>query len=86
MQRASSETLVLDAERSFEPAISRLQLSALPAELWLPVVAGYNARHIGHCRVANFDRVPVEMLVEIRSFREVLVDQCQELFSHISFH
>ena len=36
MQRASSETIVLDAERSFEPAISRPQLSALPAELWRP--------------------------------------------------
>ena len=36
MQRASSETIVLDAERSFEPAISRPQLSALPAEQWRP--------------------------------------------------
>ena len=36
MQRASSETIVLDAERSFEPAISRPQLSALTAELWSP--------------------------------------------------
>ena len=40
MQRASSETIVLDAERSFEPAISRPQLSALPAELWHPLMAG----------------------------------------------
>ena len=36
MQRASSETIVLDAERRFEPSISWPQLSALPAELWRP--------------------------------------------------
>ena len=36
MQRASFETIVLNAERSFEPAISRTQLSELPAELWRP--------------------------------------------------
>ena len=40
MQRASSETIVLDAERSFELAISRPQLSALPAELWRPIARG----------------------------------------------
>ena len=40
MQRASFETIVLDAERSFKPAISRPQLSDLPVELWRP----YNGR------------------------------------------
>ena len=39
MQRASSETIVLDAEHSSEPAISRPQLSALPAELWRPTAS-----------------------------------------------
>ena len=35
MERASSEIIVMDTERGFEPAISRPQLSALPAELRL---------------------------------------------------
>ena len=36
MQRASSETIVMDAERSFETAFSWPQKSALSAELWRP--------------------------------------------------
>ena len=46
MQRASSETLVLDAERSFEPAISRPQLSALPTELCIEVFFCWNTKDI----------------------------------------
>ena len=45
MQRASFETIVLNAERSFEPAISRPQLSALLAELWHPT--SYGAHQVG---------------------------------------
>ena len=46
MQRASSETLVMDAERNFEPTISRSQLSALPAELWRPALGHSTARSL----------------------------------------
>ena len=45
MQRASSESLVADAELSIEPAISRPQLSALLAELWHPT--SYGAHQVG---------------------------------------
>ena len=45
MQRVSSDTIVFNAERSFEPAISRPQLSALLAELWHPT--SYGAHQVG---------------------------------------
>ena len=38
MQRARSESLVTDAERSYEIAISRPELSALPHQLSLSLV------------------------------------------------
>ena len=55
MQRACSETMVLDAERSFEPAISRSQLSALPAELWRQAVFS---------QVANFVQFHLKTVLE----------------------
>ena len=37
LQRTRTETVVTDADRSFDPAISRQELSAPPAELHHPL-------------------------------------------------
>ena len=75
MQRASSETIVLDAERSFEPAISRPQLSTLPAELCvLFLVLQLVIYHIFKCFISVVSVLVILWVKQHASF------QCEEYF------